>query len=215
MSESPHHSVNGASPVHERSRDPSFSRSRSRSGERREGGYKSSSRRSESPRYYREEREERSKYKSSSNSRRRYSRSPSYSRGHRSSNRHVGSRDDPNPSSCLGVFGLSLYTTERELHHLFSKYGPINKVQVVLDAKTGRSRGFAFIYYEAMEDATEAKQQCTGMEIDGRRIRVDYSITARPHTPTPGIYMGRPTYSNYGRRGGGGGGGGGGGEGGI
>ncbi|MPC98180.1 Transformer-2 beta [Portunus trituberculatus] len=44
-----------------------------------------------------------------------------------------------------------------------------------------------------MEDATEAKQQCTGMEIDGRRIRVDYSITARPHTPTPGIYMGRPT----------------------
>lgn len=212
MSESPHHSVNGASPVHERSRDPSFSRSRSRSGDRREGGYKSGSRRSESPRYCREDR---SRYKS--NKSRRYSRSPSYSRGNRNS-RHNGSRDDPNPSNCLGVFGLSLYTTERELHHLFSKYGPINKVQVVLDAKTGRSRGFAFIYYEAMEDATEAKQQCTGMEIDGRRIRVDYSITARPHTPTPGIYMGRPTYSNYGRRGGGGGGrygGGGGGGGGY
>ena len=38
-----------------------------------------------------------------------------------------------------------------------------------------------------------AKEQCTGLEIDGRRIRVDYSITQRPHTPTPGIYMGRPT----------------------
>ena len=30
-------------------------------------------------------------------------------------------------------------------------------------------------------------------EIDGRRIRVDFSITKRPHTPTPGVYMGRPT----------------------
>lgn len=59
--------------------------------------------------------------------------------------------------------------------------------------QTGRSRGFAFIYYENEDDATEAKDQCTGMEIDGRRIRVDYSITERAHTPTPGIYMGRPT----------------------
>ena len=32
------------------------------------------------------------------------------------------------------------------------------------------------------------------MELDGRRIRVDYSITKRPHTPTPGVYMGKPTH---------------------
>ena len=59
--------------------------------------------------------------------------------------------------------------------------------------QTGRSRGFAFVYFESLEDAKVAKEQCTGLEIDGRRIRVDYSITQRPHTPTPGIYMGRPT----------------------
>jgi len=29
-------------------------------------------------------------------------------------------------------------------------------------------------------------------EIDGRKIRVDYSITDRAHTPTPGVYLGRP-----------------------
>ncbi|XP_042893979.1 transformer-2 protein homolog alpha-like isoform X1 [Penaeus japonicus] len=215
MSQSPRRSVNnGPSPVHERSRDPSFSRSRSRSGDRRDT-YKPSSRCSGSPRY-REDRYRDEKY---SSSRRRYSRSPSYSRNRRSNRspmsnrrRHHGSREDPPPSSCLGIFGLSLYTTERKLHHLFSKYGPINKVQVVLDAKTSRSRGFAFIYFDHVDDATEAKEQCTGMEIDGRRIRVDYSITERAHTPTPGIYMGRPTYSSYGRRGGGGGGGGGGGR---
>lgn len=27
--------------------------------------------------------------------------------------------------------------------------------------------------------------------MDGRRIRVDFSITQRAHTPTPGVYLGR------------------------
>lgn len=39
----------------------------------------------------------------------------------------------------------------------------------------------------------KAMERANGMELDGRRIRVDYSITKRAHTPTPGIYMGRPT----------------------
>ncbi|XP_053482070.1 transformer-2 protein homolog beta isoform X3 [Ictalurus furcatus] len=43
-----------------------------------------------------------------------------------------------------------------------------------------------------------AKERANGMELDGRRIRVDFSITKRPHTPTPGIYMGRPTYGGGG-----------------
>lgn len=47
-----------------------------------------------------------------------------------------------------------------------------------------------------MEDAKAAKESCNGIEIDGRRIRVDFSITQRAHTPTPGIYMGKPTYDN-------------------
>lgn len=39
----------------------------------------------------------------------------------------------------------------------------------------------------------QAKQCTNGLEIDGRRIRVDYSITKRAHTPTPGVYMGKAT----------------------
>merc|ERR1712184_212873 len=135
-----------------------------------------------------------------SRSRRRdHSRSPMSNR-----RRHVGSRDAPESSNCLGVFGLSLYTTERELEKEFSKFGPLEKCTVVLDKKTGRSRGFAFVYFESQEDAKAAKEAMCDQEIDGRRIRVDFSITKRAHTPTPGVYMGRPTY-----RGGGGGGGGG------
>lgn len=57
--------------------------------------------------------------------------------------------------------------------------------------QTGRSRGFCFIYYDRLSDAIKAKDALSGIEIDNRRIRVDYSITQRPHDPTPGIYKGK------------------------
>lgn len=44
-----------------------------------------------------------------------------------------------------------------------------------------------------ISNVQQAKDRCNGMEIDGRKIRVDFSITQRAHTPTPGIYMGKPT----------------------
>ena len=49
--------------------------------------------------------------------------------------RHVGSREAPEEGNCLGIFGLSLYTTERELEKEFSKFGPLTKCQIVLDGK--------------------------------------------------------------------------------
>uniref|UniRef100_A0A8C5QNY2 RRM domain-containing protein n=1 Tax=Leptobrachium leishanense TaxID=445787 RepID=A0A8C5QNY2_9ANUR len=103
---------------------------------------------------------------------------------------------NPDPNCCLGVFGLSLYTKERDLREVFSKYGPIADVSIVYDQQSRRSRGFSFVYFENVDDAKEAKERANGMELDGRRIRVDFSITKRPHTPTPEIYMGRPTYGS-------------------
>jgi len=37
----------------------------------------------------------------------------------------------------------------------------------------------------------QAKENAAGQEIDGHKIRVDYSMTDRAHTPTPGVYYGR------------------------
>ncbi len=77
-----------------------------------------------------------------------HSRSPMSSR-----RRHVGNRENPPTGRCLGIFGLSIYTQERDLKEVFSKYGPIEDVQIVYDAQSGRSRGFAFVYYEDRNDA--------------------------------------------------------------
>lgn len=145
--------------------------------------------RSRTPRKYRSKvSTSRSRSISPYNRRKGYSRSP-----HSDRRRHVGTRENPHQSRCIGIFGLSVYTDERKVREIFSKFGPIERIQVVIDAKTGRSRGFCFVYFDDVVDAKVAKEQCSGMEVDGRRIRVDYSITQRPHTPTPGVYMGRPT----------------------
>ena len=107
--------------------------------------------------------------------------------------RRTQPRDNPVPSRCIGVFGLSLSTTERNLYDLFSRYGEVEDVTLVYDNFTGHSRGFGFVYMRHLSDAKEAKHDAHGTELDGRPIRVDYSVTERPHSPTPGVYMGRPT----------------------
>lgn len=37
-------------------------------------------------------------------------------------------RDAPDPSRCLGVFNLSMYTTEKDLREMFNEFGEIEKV---------------------------------------------------------------------------------------
>ncbi|CAM5093255.1 unnamed protein product [Eretmochelys imbricata] len=194
------------SPARVKSESRSGSRSPSRASKHSESHSRSRSKSRSRSRRHSHRRYTRSRSHSHSHSHRRRSRSRSYtpeyrrrrSRSHSpmsNRRRHTGSRANPDPNTCLGVFGLSLYTTERDLREVFSRYGPLSGVNVVYDQRTGRSRGFAFVYFERIDDSKEAMEHANGMELDGRRIRVDYSITKRAHTPTPGIYMGRPTQS--------------------
>nr|KAF6382551.1 hypothetical protein mPipKuh1_008913 [Pipistrellus kuhlii] len=74
----------------------------------------------------------------------------------------------------LQVFGLSLYTTERDLREVFSKHGPIVDVSIVYDQLSRRS--IASVYFENVDDAKEAKECANGMELDGRRIREDTMV---------------------------------------
>ncbi|XP_076328075.1 uncharacterized protein LOC143234532 isoform X11 [Tachypleus tridentatus] len=192
-SPSPHHSPSRREERRSRShsRTP-HSRSRSRSYSRRRHSYSRSRSGSRSRRRHR-------RYRSRSRSRtprhRRYSRSRSYSYSPKQS---CSPRYSPRRSP---------YYRNRYSDHDFRRSrtrSPMSSRRRHLgsrldkDFRTGRSRGFAFVYFETEEDAEEAKERCNGLEIDGRKIRVDYSITKRAHTPTPGIYMGKPTFPRYG-----------------
>ncbi|KAI8989526.1 hypothetical protein BDB01DRAFT_782205 [Pilobolus umbonatus] len=100
-------------------------------------------------------------------------------------------------SNILGVFGLSLRTREIDLEDVFREFGQLEKVTIVYDHRTNRSRGFGFVYFKNQEDATRARDALNGIDIDDRKIRVDYSVTHRPHTPTPGEYMGDRRSTSY------------------
>lgn len=50
---------------------------------------------------------------------------------------------------------MSQRTRERDLEHLFGRYGPIEEVKIIYS--DGRSRGFGFVYFE---DVSDAKHVC-------------------------------------------------------
>lgn len=146
-----------------RSYTKSRSRSKSRERRSRSGSYKHSGSRRRSPSPY-----HRSRQSGSSN----YGGS-----GH--------DRLNPTPSSVLGIFGLSMHTTERDLKDIFSKYGKLTQVRLIIDKRTNKSRGFGFVYFDKVDDAKEAKKKCHGYEVDGKNIRVDYSIGERDYSQLP------------------------------
>jgi len=73
----------------------------------------------------------------------------------------------------LFIGGLSFDTNEESLSEAFGKYGNIEKVDVIRDTETGRSRGFGFVKYDNVEDAKDALEAMNGKTLDGRAIRVD------------------------------------------
>jgi RNA recognition motif-containing protein len=70
------------------------------------------------------------------------------------------------------VGNLSFKTTETELEHLFSQFGPVSHVNIIQDRETGRSRGFGFVEMES-EHANVAISTLDGTELDGRSLRVN------------------------------------------
>eukprot|EP00127_Corallochytrium_limacisporum_P002615 Clim_evm51s134 gene=Clim_evmTU51s134 len=100
---------------------------------------------------------------------------------------------NPEPNTVLGFFGLSNYTTDDILREECEKFGELEDIMVVKDRRTGRSRNFGFAYFEDLESAKNCREAMNGMSLNDRTIRVDYSLTRKPHEPTPGMYMGKPT----------------------
>ena len=65
----------------------------------------------------------------------------------------------------LFVGSLALTTTEAELRQVFTHYGRVERVQILTDRETGRSRGFGFV---EMPDATQAQAAIAGL--NGRAL---------------------------------------------
>eukprot|EP00559_Dactyliosolen_fragilissimus_P001840 CAMPEP_0184864556 /NCGR_PEP_ID=MMETSP0580-20130426/15389_1 /TAXON_ID=1118495 /ORGANISM="Dactyliosolen fragilissimus" /LENGTH=506 /DNA_ID=CAMNT_0027363407 /DNA_START=34 /DNA_END=1554 /DNA_ORIENTATION=- len=80
------------------------------------------------------------------------------------------------------VGNLAFSTTEEQLHQAFSELGRIIKVRMVNDLETGKPRGFAFIEFEDPQVALSAIRNMNDYELNGRKIRVNFSNSSHLET---------------------------------
>jgi RNA recognition motif-containing protein len=105
------------------------------------------------------------------------------------------------------VGNLSFNTAEDELRQAFEAYGQVDRVSIMTDRDTGRSRGFGFVEMASNDDGEKAITALNGSQIGGRTINVN---EARPKTDRGsggggGGGGGRDRGGDRGGRGGGGG----------
>ncbi|CDF40145.1 unnamed protein product [Chondrus crispus] len=92
--------------------------------------------------------------------------------------------------SCPFIYvgGLPTALTEGDLLAMFEQFGIVVLVNLVREADTGKSRGFAFLKYHDPRSAVLAVDNFTGTEVGGRTLRVDHAEDFKiPNEPGRGI----------------------------
>lgn len=94
----------------------------------------------------------------------------------------------------LYIGNLPFSITNSQLAELFAEAGTVASVEIVYDRVTGRSRGFAFVTMESVEDAKEAIRMFDGSQVGGRTAKVNF-----PEVPKGGerLVMGAKIRDNY------------------
>jgi|GEM_PF-774291 len=89
------------------------------------------------------------------------------------------------PEACVNVRSimkllirnLARATTEDEIRTMFETFGTLQSCNLVLDKKSGESKGFAFVEMPRAGEAKAAVKSLNGKQINGYTIRVKYAET--------------------------------------
>jgi RNA recognition motif-containing protein len=89
------------------------------------------------------------------------------------------------------VGNLSFDTSEQDLLDLFARDNrPVEKVSIVTDRDSGRSRGFAFVEMGAAADAAAVIAAINGTELHGRQLNVSQARERVDRPRRPGGFGG-------------------------
>jgi RNA recognition motif-containing protein len=80
------------------------------------------------------------------------------------------------------VGNLSFSSSEDAVRGLFEAYGTVDRVSIITDRETGRSRGFAFVEMGNDEEAERAINALNGADFGARKLNVN---EARPREERP------------------------------
>lgn len=73
----------------------------------------------------------------------------------------------------LYVGNLPHSTTEGELRDLFEAHGAVEKITLVTDRDTGRSRGFGFVEMTNASESDKAIAVLNGTDLGGRALTIN------------------------------------------
>ena len=82
------------------------------------------------------------------------------------------------------VGNLDFSTSEGSVRALFEPYGKVDRVNVVTDRDTGRSRGFAFVEMTDSAEADRAIAALNGANLEGRAINVNEARPKAERSPS-------------------------------
>jgi len=85
------------------------------------------------------------------------------------------------PSDTLFVGNISFEANEEVISEEFGKHGNILSVRLPTDPESGNVKGFGYVQFGTVEEATAAFDAMKGAAICGRPIRLDYG---RPRAST-------------------------------
>jgi len=86
----------------------------------------------------------------------------------------------------LLIRNLARTTTEAELRAKFESFGAVQSCNLVMDKKSGLSKGFAFVEIPKAGAAKAAMKSLNGSTVDGNVIRVKQAQKRADATPETG-----------------------------
>jgi RNA recognition motif-containing protein len=114
--------------------------------------------------------------------------------------RGISRQSNNQPLTSVYVGNLFFEVTEETLRKEFERFGEIQSVKVVTDAR-GLSRGFGFVEFVNIDSATQAVEELDQQLLEGRRLSVQFNkpkeraarnITIHP--PTTTLFIGNMSF---------------------
>ena len=78
------------------------------------------------------------------------------------------------------VGNMNYSTTKEELSDLFTQYGTVKDVNIIIDRDTNRSKGFGFVEMESENAAAAAISALNNTDLNGRAIKVNEAQDRKP-----------------------------------
>ena len=85
-------------------------------------------------------------------------------------------------SNKLYVGNLPYSYSDTDMEHAFAAYGTVSSAKVIMEADSGRSKGFGFVEMASPAEAQAAIEGMNGQDVGGRSMVVNEARPMQPRT---------------------------------